>query len=124
MVRYDDYKPRAEAANGYGGRKIAYVDEIRWIPMPEVATRVASLESGEVDFADDLQAVAYDRLKDNPKVRPLIVRPYAWGMGVFNKKEGLMTNGSSARRCRRPSTSSRSCAPRWGTHSSTGSTRG
>ncbi|HKC84038.1 MAG TPA: ABC transporter substrate-binding protein, partial [bacterium] len=57
MVRYDDYKPRAEPANGYGGRKVAYVDEIRWIPMPDVATRVASLESGEVDFADDLQAV-------------------------------------------------------------------
>src|SRR6266567_3337752 len=74
MVRYDDYKPRAEAANGYGGR------------------RVASLESGEVDFADDLQAVAYDRIKDNPKLRPLIVRPYAWAMAVFNKKEGLMTN--------------------------------
>ena len=92
MVRYDDYKPRAEAANGYGGRKVAYVDEIRWIPMPDVATRVASLESGEVDFADDLQAVAYDRLKDNPKLRPLIVRPYAWAMAVFNKKEGLMTN--------------------------------
>jgi len=92
MVRYDDYKPRAEPANGYGGRRIAYVDEIRWIPMPDVATRVASLESGEVDFADDLQAVAYDRIKDNPKLRPLIVRPYAWAMAVFNKKEGLMTN--------------------------------
>ena len=92
MVRYDDYKPRAEAANGYGGRKIAHVDEIRWIPMPDVATRVASLESGEVDFADDLQAVAYDRIKANPKLRPLIVRPYGWAMAVFNKKEGLMTN--------------------------------
>ncbi len=92
MVRYDDYKPRAEAPNGYGGRRVAYVDEIRWIPMPDVATRVASLESGEVDFADDLQAVAYDRIKDNPKLRPLIVRPYAWAMAVFNKKEGLMTN--------------------------------
>src|SRR6266581_2329582 len=55
MVRYDDHKPRAEAANGYGGRKVAYVDEIRWIPMPAVATRVASLESGEVDFADDIE---------------------------------------------------------------------
>src|SRR4030095_13573664 len=60
--------------------------------MREGAPRVASLESGDVDFADDLQAVAYDRLKDNPKLRPLIVRPYAWAMAVFNKKEGIMTN--------------------------------
>ena len=92
MARYDDYKPRSEAANGWGGMKIAYADEIRWIPMPDVATRVATLESGEVDFADDLQADAYGRIKENPKLKPLIVRPYAWAEAVFNKKEGLMTN--------------------------------
>jgi len=92
MVRYDDYQARSEPANGWGGRKVAYVDEIRWIPTPDVATRVATLESGEVEFADDLQADAYDKIKANPKLRPLIVRPYAWGMAVFNKKEGLMTN--------------------------------
>jgi len=38
------------------------------------------------DFADDLQAVAYDRIKENPKLRPLIVRPYAWAMAVFNQE--------------------------------------
>ena len=92
MVRFDDYKPRAEAPNGWGGRKIAYVDEIRWIPTPDVATRVASLESGEVDFADDLQPDAFDRIKANPKLKPLVVRPFSWAIGVFNKKEGLMTN--------------------------------
>jgi len=92
MVRYDDYKARPEPANGWGGRKVAHVDEIRWIPMPDVATRVATLESGEVEFADDLQADAYGRIKENPKLKPLVVRPYAWAEGVFNKKEGLMTN--------------------------------
>ena len=92
MVRYDDYKARSEPANGWGGQKVAYVDEIRWIPTPDVATRVATLESGEVEFADDLQADAYGKIKENPKLKPLIVRPYAWAMAVFNKKEGLMTN--------------------------------
>src|SRR5512136_1452265 len=28
MVRFDDYKPRSEKASGYGGSKIAYLDEI------------------------------------------------------------------------------------------------
>ena len=92
MVRYDDYKARPEPPNGWGGQKVAYVDEIRWIPTPDVATRVATLESGEVEFADDLQADAYGKIKENPKLKPLIVRPYAWAMAVFNKKEGLMTN--------------------------------
>jgi peptide/nickel transport system substrate-binding protein len=92
MVRFDDYKSRNEKPNGYGGGKTAYLDEIRWIPVPEVATRVAQVETGELDFADDLNLDAYDRLKKNPNARPIISKPYYWLVAVFNKKEGLMTN--------------------------------
>jgi peptide/nickel transport system substrate-binding protein len=92
MVRFDEYAGRSERANGYGGGKAAHVDEVRWIPVPEVATRVAQTETGEVDIADDLNVDAYDRLKANPHVVPIVVKPYYWLVAVFNKKEGLMTN--------------------------------
>ncbi len=92
MVRFDDYKPRSEPRSGYGGGKIAYVDELRWIPVPDAASRAAQIESGDLDFADDLVADAYDRLKANANVQPIIVKPYYWLVAVFNKKEGLMTN--------------------------------
>jgi peptide/nickel transport system substrate-binding protein len=92
MVRFDDYKSRNEAPDGYGGGKTAYLDEIRWVPVPEVATRVAQVETGELEFADDLNLDAYDRLKKNPAVRAIISKPYYWLVAVFNKKEGLMTN--------------------------------
>jgi peptide/nickel transport system substrate-binding protein len=92
MVRFDEYKPRVEKQSGYGGAKIAFVDELRWIPVPDAASRAAQLESGDLDVADDLVADAYDRLKANPNVQPVIVKPYYWLVAVFNKKEGLMTN--------------------------------
>ncbi|HEV8674090.1 MAG TPA: ABC transporter substrate-binding protein [Methylomirabilota bacterium] len=92
MVRFDDYKPRSEKPNGYGGAKIAYVDEVRWIPVPDVATRVAQIETGELDFADDLNPDAYDRLQRSPNARPVIAKLYYWLVAVLNKKEGLMTN--------------------------------
>src|SRR6266705_1653230 len=92
MVRFDDYKSRNEPPNGYGGGKTAYVDEIRWVPVPEVATRVAQVETGELDFADDLNLDSYDRLKKNPNAKPIVSKPYYWLVAVFNKKEGLMTN--------------------------------
>ncbi len=92
MVRYDGYKPRSEPASGYGGAKIVYLDELRWIPVPDAASRAAQVESGDLDFADDLVADAYDRLKANANVQPIIVKPYYWLVAVFNKKEGLMTN--------------------------------
>jgi peptide/nickel transport system substrate-binding protein len=92
MVRFDDYKPRSEPASGYGGAKVAYLDEVRWIPVPDVATRAAQIETGELDFADDLSLDQYDRLARSPNVRPLVAKPYFWLIAVFNKKEGLMTS--------------------------------
>jgi peptide/nickel transport system substrate-binding protein len=92
MVRFDEYKALTGKPSGYGGAKTAWVDEIRWIPVPDVATRVAQIETGELDFADDLNIDAYDRLKANPNVQPIVARPYYWLVAVLNKKEGLMTN--------------------------------
>ena len=92
MVRYDEYKSRSEKPTGYGGSKIAYLDELRWIPVPDVSTRAAQVETGELDFADDLSLDQYDRITRNPNVRILVAKPYFFLIAVFNKKEGLMTN--------------------------------
>jgi len=92
MVRFDEYRSRNEAPNGLGGGKTAYLDEIRWQPVPEVATRVAQVETGELDFADDLNLDAYDRLKKNPGLRPIVAKGNGWLIAVLNKKEGLMTS--------------------------------
>jgi peptide/nickel transport system substrate-binding protein len=92
MARFDDYKARSEPTSGYGGAKTAHVDELRWIPVPDVATRVAQMETGELDFADDLNIDAFDRLQKSPNARPVVAKPYYWLVAVLNKKEGLMTN--------------------------------
>jgi peptide/nickel transport system substrate-binding protein len=92
MVRFDDYQPRKEAASGYGGRKVVHVNELLWMPVPDAATRVAQIETGELDFADDLDLNAYERLKKTAGLQPIVAKPYYWLVAVFNKKEGLMTN--------------------------------
>jgi peptide/nickel transport system substrate-binding protein len=92
FVRFDDYKPRSEKPSGYGGAKTVFVDEIRWTPVPDVATRVAQIETGELDFVEQLNIDAYDRLTRNPNVRPVVAKPQYWLVAVFNKKEGPMTN--------------------------------
>jgi peptide/nickel transport system substrate-binding protein len=92
MVRFDGYQSRQEPASGYGGRKVVHVDELLWLPVPDAATRVAQIETGELDFADDLDLNAYGRLKQTPGVQPIVAKPYYWLVAVFNKKEGLMTN--------------------------------
>src|SRR3989441_10776901 len=92
MVRFDAYRSRNEQPNGYGGGKTAWLDEIRWISVPEVATRVAQVETGELEFADDLNLDAYERIRKNPNVKAIVSKPYYLLLAVFKKKERLMTN--------------------------------
>lgn len=92
FVRFDKYAARPEAQAGFGGKKIAYVDELLFIPVPDVATRIAGVESGDYDFADWITPDAYRRLKDSPRLDTIIVKPKEWIVGVLNKKMGAFTN--------------------------------
>ena len=51
-VRSATYKPRPEAPDGFWGGKIAKLDRVEWIIMPEPTTQVQALLRGEVDGLD------------------------------------------------------------------------
>src|SRR5712692_6806416 len=46
LARFKEYAPRSEPANGAGGKRAAYLDEVLFIPVPDGAVRVAGVESG------------------------------------------------------------------------------
>jgi peptide/nickel transport system substrate-binding protein len=92
IVKYPDYVARTEPANGFGGNRTGYLDEIRFIPVSEVATRIAGVQSGEYDFADQISTDQYDLLKDDKRVQCIIVKPYGFGELIFNKAKGLMSD--------------------------------
>ena len=46
------YKPRAEPPSGLAGAKIAKVDRIEWIWIPDAQTQLAALQNGEVDMLE------------------------------------------------------------------------
>jgi peptide/nickel transport system substrate-binding protein len=92
LARFDKYAARSEPQTGFGGKKIAYVDELIFYPVPEMSTRIAGMESGDYDFADRISADAYKRLKENPKLEPIVVRNGEYIVSIFNKKMGLFTN--------------------------------
>jgi peptide/nickel transport system substrate-binding protein len=92
LARFDRYAARSEAPSGYGGRRTAHVDEVQFIPVPDVATRAAGVESGEYHFSDWIAPDSYERLAANPRLDVMIVKPNEWITGVFNKKTGPFTN--------------------------------
>ena len=47
-----DYVPRSEAPNGLAGGRVAGVDRVEWIVIPDPATAANALVAGEVDLID------------------------------------------------------------------------
>ena len=92
IARFKDYVSRAEPPNGFGGKRTAYVDEILFIPVPDVTVRLAGVETGEYHFAQQIKQDQYERVKTMRDVAALVIKPSAWSTAVLNHKQGLMTD--------------------------------
>jgi peptide/nickel transport system substrate-binding protein len=92
LARFKDYAARTEPPDGYGGKRTAWVDEILFIPVPEVAVRLAGVETGEYHYGQQIKQDQYDRVKTMAGVSPRVIKPSGWTTAVFNHKQGLMTD--------------------------------
>jgi peptide/nickel transport system substrate-binding protein len=89
MKRFEKYQALDKPADFASGKRVAYVDEISFIPVPEGTVRADGVGTGEYHFADDLNPDQVDSVKGQPNVTPVIVMPYYWLVYHFNKKEGV-----------------------------------
>ncbi|MBZ3694622.1 ABC transporter substrate-binding protein [Phyllobacterium calauticae] len=89
LVRFDGYKSPEGRENGYGGARHQYLDEIRFVPVPDANTRVEGAISGQFDYADSLPVEAYDRLKGQKVTEPVLLKPFGWPVFVLNTAQGL-----------------------------------
>jgi peptide/nickel transport system substrate-binding protein len=68
-------KPRPEPADGMAGGKVAKVDRVEWVTMPDLGVAVSALRRGEVDL---LETAPYDLmgiLEKEPDVALSVVDP-------------------------------------------------
>ena len=91
LVRFDDYKPRTEKADGFGGARIAEANEIRFAPLPDANTRVEAAISGQYDYVDSLPVESYQRLEQDAD-KPVLLDHFGWPIFVMNNKEGPLKN--------------------------------
>ena len=91
LVRFDAYKSRDGEPDGFGGARKQYLDEIRFVPVPDANTRVEGAIAGQFDYADLLPVEAFDRLNGQAKTEPLLLKSFGWPMFIMNNKEGMMT---------------------------------
>jgi peptide/nickel transport system substrate-binding protein len=92
LRRFDGYVARDDAPNAYGGKRTPYVDEVRFVPVPNATTRVDGSLTGEYDYADSLPVEMLPRLKAGAGVEPLVFRSFGWPFFFLNAKQGPLAN--------------------------------
>ncbi len=92
LVRFDGYASPTGPASGYGGARAAKIGEVRFVPVPNAATRVAGMLAGQYQFADSLPAEMLGRFKNSTSVKPVIVKPFGFPLMIMNTKTGVMAN--------------------------------
>jgi peptide/nickel transport system substrate-binding protein len=90
--RFDDYTSRDDEPSGYGGSKTAYVDELRVIPVPDEAARVAGLQAGDYHYLESINPDNFEVLEDDDSVHAELLAPTSWGALVVNTAEGLLSD--------------------------------
>jgi len=91
LARFKEYSARSEPANGFGGKRTAYFDEILFLTVPETAVRLAGVETGEYHHAMFIKQDSYERIKSVPTLESRIVKPRGWAVAVMNHKSPLMS---------------------------------
>jgi len=74
-TRFEKYKPRAEPASGLAGGKVAKVDRVEWLSIPDQLQAVNALLAGEIDY---LEAPPHDLLPliaADPNVTRVVLNP-------------------------------------------------
>lgn len=93
LTRFDKYSARKEPASGYGGKREALIEELRFVPVPSANTRVEGALAGQYDFADLLPVEALMRLeKSGGKTVPILTPSFGFPYLVLNTKEGVAAN--------------------------------
>lgn len=91
LTRFDGYQPVDAAADGLGGKKVAYADALYFVTVTDPSIRVAGTETGQYQFADFIPSDEYPRLKDSTKLDAVVTPARGWDADVFNLKGGIMT---------------------------------
>ena len=62
------YQPRSEPPSGFAGGKLAKVERIEFIIIPDAAVAIAALRSGEVDFVDSPSLDVVPTVANDPNI--------------------------------------------------------
>ena len=98
LVRFDGYSSPDGEADGYGGARNAEFDSIRFIPVPDVGTRVSGLKAGDYHYAESIPGDLYADLDADESVRTILNGGPIFGLVFMNSKDGPLRENFGLRK--------------------------
>ena len=105
-VKNTDYVPRKEPPDWASGGKVVKVDRVEWVVVPDVATKAAALQNGEVDWWENPPSDIWPVLASNADIelissslRPLGCVRFNWLYRPFDNvkmRQAVMMVASQA----------------------------
>ncbi|MEY8437012.1 ABC transporter substrate-binding protein [Atopobiaceae bacterium 24-176] len=91
LVRFEDYSQPEGDSSGLTGRKLAIADTLNFKVIPDETTRVAALQSGEIDVAEEVPLERYEELSGDDRIKLSVQN--GGTMNLFlNTSEGPLAN--------------------------------
>ncbi len=83
LERNKDYKGSTLPTSGTGGKKPAYVDRMKFVPIKDAAVRTMALKTGEIDFTLRVAWEELDEIKKDPNIVTYVSPGLAYVMLQF-----------------------------------------
>lgn len=103
LEKFDDYSPyylkdsKEETMDGWGGYKHAYTKTLKFYYVPEEATRVAGLQTGQYDISYGISSDNYEMVKNTPNLETYREQSGTVSF-VYNKSEESIASNVSLRK--------------------------
>lgn len=92
LTKFVDYQPLEEPKDGLGGKKEALIDDIYFEFVLDTSTRMAGIQSGEYDIAQEIPIDDALLLEDNPELETQIIPSVSSLLLIPNKAEGFFAD--------------------------------
>ncbi|MCR8722726.1 ABC transporter substrate-binding protein [Frigidibacter sp. ROC022] len=97
LVRFDDFTPNPGPSDGEAGQRVANFEKLRFIPVPDVGTRVSGIQAGDYDYAEYISGDLYGQVRDDPAIQVKISTAPIFGLMFMNSAAGPLATNTKLR---------------------------
>lgn len=91
LVKNEDYQPSPDASTGLAGEKTAATPTLIFEVVTDASTRIAGIQNGQYDIAEEIPSENYDILSGNPDLKVTVENGGTINL-FLNTTEGIMAN--------------------------------